>query len=117
MKIGSKRGRDEEQTMTKQTPNMKPLTHNELQQRNRNETGSRLTTGGWALSQFYSRENYTSKSQKYTLSSISNLKQYCDSYIQDKIFRRKRLSTGANFVHVYLEIWDMGILKFNKFPI
>ena len=36
--------------------------------------------------------------------------------IQDKIFRRKRLSTGgAKFVHVYLEIWDKGILKFNKF--
>ena len=25
---------------------------------------------------------------------------------QDKIFRRKRLSTGVNFVHVYIEIWD-----------
>ena len=25
--------------------------------------------------------------------------------LQEKIFRRKRLSTGANFVHVYLEIW------------
>ena len=24
--------------------------------------------------------------------------------LQNKIFRRKRLSTGANFVHVYLEI-------------
>ena len=36
---------------------------------------------------------------------------------QDKIFRRKRLSTGANFVHVYLEICDKGILKFNKFHI
>ena len=35
--------------------------------------------------------------------------------IQDKIFRRKRLSTGANFVHVYKEVWDKGILKFNKF--
>ena len=37
---------------------------------------------------------------------------------QDIIFRCKRLSTqctGANFVHVYLEIWDTGILKFNKF--
>ena len=34
---------------------------------------------------------------------------------QDKIFRRKRLSTGANFVHVYVEVWDNGILKFNKF--
>ena len=34
---------------------------------------------------------------------------------QDKIFRRKRLSTGANFVHIYLEIWDKGILKLNKF--
>ena len=32
---------------------------------------------------------------------------------QDKIFRRKRLSTGAKFVHVYLKIWDKGILKFN----
>ena len=29
--------------------------------------------------------------------------------IQDKIFRRKRLSTGAEFVHVYTEIWDKGI--------
>ena len=29
---------------------------------------------------------------------------------QDEIFRRKRLSIGANFVHVYLE---KGILKFN----
>ena len=40
------------------------------------------------------------------------------SYIkseQDKILRRKRLSTGAKFVHVYLEIWDTGILKYNKF--
>ena len=36
-------------------------------------------------------------------------------YIQDKILRRKRLSTGATFVHVYSEIWDTGILKFNKF--
>ena len=35
--------------------------------------------------------------------------------IQDKIFRCKCLSTGANFVHVYLEIWDKGLLKFNKF--
>ena len=34
---------------------------------------------------------------------------------QDKIFRSKRLSTCATFVHVYLEIWDKGILKFNKF--
>ena len=36
---------------------------------------------------------------------------YCPQYIQykqaqDKIFRRKRVSTGANFVHVYKEIWD-----------
>ena len=35
--------------------------------------------------------------------------------LQDNIFRRKRLSTGANFVHVYIEIWDKGILKFNTF--
>ena len=35
--------------------------------------------------------------------------------LQDKIFRRKRLSTSANFVHVYIEIWDKGIPKFNKF--
>ena len=34
---------------------------------------------------------------------------------RDKTFRRKRLSTGANFVHVYIETWDKGILKFNKF--
>ena len=34
---------------------------------------------------------------------------------QDKIFRCKRLSTGTNFVHVYIKIWDKGILKFNKF--
>ena len=34
---------------------------------------------------------------------------------QDEIFRRKRLSIGANFIHVYIEIWDKGILKFNKF--
>ena len=39
----------------------------------------------------------------------------CCNIEQDKLFRRKRLSTGANFVHVYLEIWNMGILKFNKF--
>ena len=36
-------------------------------------------------------------------------------HVQDEIFRRKRLSTGENFVLVYLEIWDKGILKFNKF--
>ena len=37
--------------------------------------------------------------------------------LQDKIFRRKRLSTGANFVHVFIEIWDKDILKFNKFSV
>ena len=40
-----------------------------------------------------------------------------DSHIvseQDKIFRRKRLFTGENFVHVYLEIWDKGVLMFDK---
>ena len=37
--------------------------------------------------------------------------------IQDKIFRCKCLSTGANFVHVYIEIRDKGILKFNKFSL
>ena len=36
-------------------------------------------------------------------------------FIQHKIFRHKRLSTGANFVHVHLEIWDKIILKLNKF--
>ena len=36
-------------------------------------------------------------------------------WLQDKKFRRKRLSTGANFVNVYIDIWDKGILKFNKF--
>ena len=35
--------------------------------------------------------------------------------LQDQIFRRKRQSTGANFVHVHIEIRDKGILKFNKF--
>ena len=44
-------------------------------------------------------------------------KRSSNKNIQDEIFRRKRLSTGANFVHVYLEIWDKGILKFNKFSI
>ena len=33
---------------------------------------------------------------------------------QGKILRRKCLSTGANFVHVYIEILDKGILNFNK---
>ena len=60
-----------------------------------------------------------------------NHKRYISTYIvlqrewyiiflifrQDKIFRRKHLSTGANFVHVYIEIWDKGILKFNKFSV
>ena len=32
----------------------------------------------------------------------------------DEIFRRKRLSTGTNFFHIYLEIWDKAILKFNR---
>ena len=36
---------------------------------------------------------------------------------QDKIFRHKRLCTGANFVNVYIEKWDKGILDFNKFNI
>ena len=36
-----------------------------------------------------------------------------NEHTQDKIFRRKR--TGANFVHVYIEIWDKGILKINEF--
>ena len=34
--------------------------------------------------------------------------------VQDKISSRKRLNTDACFVHVYLEIWDKGILKFSK---
>ena len=34
-------------------------------------------------------------------------------YLDVEIFRRKHLSTGANFVHVYIEIWDKQILKFN----
>ena len=37
------------------------------------------------------------------------------STCQDKIFRRKRLSPGANFGLDYLEIWDKDILKFNEF--
>ena len=39
----------------------------------------------------------------------------CLKVTQDKIFRRKRLSIGANFVHVYIEIWDKGILKLINF--
>ena len=31
--------------------------------------------------------------------------------------KTKYLSTGANFVRVYIEIWDKSILKFNKFSI
>ena len=42
------------------------------------------------------------------------VKQVVLMELQDKLFRRKRLSTGANFVHVYTEIWDKDILKFNK---
>ena len=41
----------------------------------------------------------------------------CGNNNRDKIFRYKRLSTGANLVHVYVEVWDKGILKFNKFSI
>ena len=37
--------------------------------------------------------------------------------LQDKIFRRKRLSTGANFVHVYIEIWDKVYLNLFNFSI
>ena len=40
---------------------------------------------------------------------------YVNQIEQDKIFRRKRLSTDANFTYVFIEIWDNGILKFNKF--
>ena len=41
----TRRRRDEEQTMTIQTPNMKPPTHTELQQRNRLGKVGRKTTG------------------------------------------------------------------------
>ena len=27
------------------------------------------------------------------------------------------MNNKTNFVHVYIEIWDKGILKFNKFSI
>ena len=37
------------------------------------------------------------------------------AYIARDKFRTKRLSTGANYVHVYIGTWDKGILKFNKF--
>ena len=33
---------------------------------------------------------------------------------QDKIFRHKHLSTGTNFVHVYIEIWDKATQKLKK---
>ena len=39
------------------------------------------------------------------------------THTQEKIFRHKRLSIGANFVYVYIEIWDKGFLKFNKFSV
>ena len=45
---------------------------------------------------------------------ISYMLAYVYDYKQDKLFRHKRLSTGANFVHVCIEIWDKGILKFNQ---
>ena len=38
-----------------------------------------------------------------------------ENKLQDKIFRRKSLSTDANFVRVYIETWDKGVLKFNIF--
>ena len=57
-------------------------------------------------------ENKLSLYMAHIMTSSTN-EPYYDK--QDEIFRRKRLSTGANFVHVYLEIWDKGILKFNKF--
>ena len=47
----------------------------------------------------------------------ASLAEIWSSDVQDKIFRRKRLRTGANFVHVYIEIWNKGILKFNKFSV
>ena len=37
--------------------------------------------------------------------------------LQEKIFRRKRLSTGANFVHVYIQIWDKVYLNLFNFSI
>ena len=56
--------------------------------------------------------------RQVTIMNHLNMKQLwaVDMYkTQDKIFRRKRLSSGANFVHVYIEIWGKSILKFNKF--
>ena len=34
-----------------------------------------------------------------------------------KIFRRKHLNNGANFVHVYTEIWDKVYLNLFNFSI
>ena len=44
-----------------------------------------------------------------------NFQKVQNSLRQDKILRRKRLITGANFIHVYKEIWDKGKVKFHKF--
>ena len=62
-------------------------------------------------------ENKAVYHQNITLLQNTYVHKFRTVYKQkhDKIFRCKRLSTGANFVHVYLEIWDKGIQKFNKF--
>ena len=64
-------------------------------------------------------------STKWRGEGITGLHMLCDLLLyiestyadkqQVKLFRRKRQSTGANFVHAYIETWDKGILKFNKF--
>ena len=44
----------------------------------------------------------------YTLEGISSVANFITAYEefqQDKIFRRKRLRTGANFVHVYTRVY------------
>ena len=56
-----------------------------------------------------------SRPQESVTDRRTGKKQYAIKKKQEKIFRCERLSTGAKFVHVYLEIWDTGILKFNKF--
>ena len=45
-----------------------------------------------------------------------HVKVWQNKYQQDKIFRRTRLSTGAKFVHVYLEIVVVRIFNATRHP-
>ena len=64
---------------------------------------------------FFTKLPWYSNDYFSSILSTDRRTDYSHRQNKTKIFRRKRLSTGANFVHVYIEIWDKGILKFNKF--